>query len=1015
LFYSILLLISAITSAYSAESSSELKNEYFVDILTEEDGFISSKIYSIIQDNQGFIWFGTAENGVMRYDGREVTLFEFDSINPNGLSHNYAGNLMLDHEGKIWIGTWGGGANIYDPKTGKFIHFTHESERSDSLSSNRIQTLFHDQEGTIWLGSYENGLNRYLGNTSFEHIKNNKNDKFSLSHNRIWDIEDNDINSLWIATSFGLNLYNKRNKTFSHLFPVPENLTPTGANEIRNILKTSTKKIYIGTQMGPFIFDKQTNVFTPLKTINDDNLGQVNSMIEDHAGNIWIVTSKGLFRKSYTNNFIEEFKLEHNHGLRIIFEDSSRTLWVTNEHHGIYKITPNRKFKTIINEDLVAPNGITIDSNGDLLIASSLSALYKWHVSSQTLETLSPPIFSNENSHEGNRLLDKPIIFLDGMNNLWLVQDDGLAKVNLITKKVNILEYPPSKPDYQQFRELRAVNMDRHGVLWIGTYKNGIYLYTPSTESFTHVDESLGLSHPEVFDIFKDNKQRIWVGTGDGLNLWDEESQRFIIFKHDVNQSDSLLGKIIQDIHQSKDGKIWIGTQKGLNLFIPETQTFKHFDKRNGLPTSLVRAITEDSNGSLWITTNKGVSKLNPRTEEITNFDRQNGLSGLNYYSGSLVTARDDILFTSSQRGVEFFDTSAISTNNNEFNIVLTKFNKMGKPVKLDTPYSYITDIQLSYLDYFFSFEFSVVNFISPNKNKYSYKLEGYDDNWIDIGHRNVAAFTSLDGGSYKFLARATNSNGEWGEKILSINLTISPPPWKTWWAYILYILAILIILLIAINMRTRLQKIEIQRQKQFVAALEEQVSEKIASLNTQAQDLLKANQKLEILTYKDGLTGLYNRRYFDIRLKEEINRHYRQNQPLSLILADIDHFKRYNDFYGHQSGDNTLKQVAECIITTVARITDANCRYGGEEFAIILPNTSVTESTIVAERLCSAIESMKIPHEKSNSSAFITLTLGVVTILSNQKTSVESIVLSADKALYLGKSNGRNCVFRAE
>ena len=170
----------------------------------------------------------------------------------------------------------------------------------------------------------------------------------------------------------------------------------------------------------------------------------------------------------------------------------------------------------------------------------------------------------------------------------------------------------------------------------------------------------------------------------------------------------------------------------------------------------------------------------------------------------------------------------------------------------------------------------------------------------------------------------------------------------------------------------------------------------------------------MEILTYQDGLTGLFNRRYFDERLKTETVRHFREKQPLSLILGDIDHFKRYNDFYGHLQGDACLKQVAKCIGSSVARVTDANCRYGGEEFAIILPNTSIEESTIVAERLCLNIEKLKLPHEKSETSSFVTLTLGVVTIPAGQETSVDSIISSADKALYLGKSNGRNKVIRA-
>lgn len=1012
IFFAI-LFVGLIMPAYSNEPLSEMANEYSVELLTEEDGFVSSEIYSIVQDTQGLLWFGTAENGVMRYDGRKVTLFEFDSMSSNGLSHNDAGNLMLDRDGRIWIGTWGGGANLYQSKTGEFQHFIHDPLRANSISSNRIQSLFHDQNGSIWLGSYDHGLSRYIGNNSFEHIEKIDGVESSLSHNRIWDIEDNDSESLWIATSFGLNLYNKNLNTFSHFFPDPENPTPTGANEIRNILKTSQGKFYVGTQKGPFNFDPINGIFTPLKTIDDEYIGQINSMIEDQEGYVWFVSSSGLFRQSNAGSQIEKFNLEHNHGLRIIFEDSSHTIWVTSENHGIYKIVPHRKFKSLNNPALTAPNGIAVDANGDLLIVSSSSQLYKWQVSSQQLETLSDPIFRNDNGYGGNRLVERPIIFPDD-NNIWIAQDDGLAKFNLTTKQIELLKYPQPDTNYSEFRELRALSTDKKGNLWIGTYKNGIYQYNILTKSFTHLDDSLGLSHPEVLGIFKDSAQNIWVGTGDGVNLWDDINQEFISFKSDNTKTDSLLGKIVQDIHQASDGSIWIATQKGLNLYLPKTNSFKHFDKRHGLPTSLIRAIEDDDNGHLWLTTNKGISKLNPRSGEVTNFDSYNGLLGLNYYANSLVKGGQQTLFTSSQRGIEFFNTSEIENDNSEYNVVLTGFNKMGQSVILEKPYSYVTDIQLSYLDYFFSFEFSVLDFVSPSKNQYAYKLEGYDNNWIDIGNRNVAAFTNLDGGIYKLLVKATNSSGEWGEQLLSINLHVSPPPWKTWWAYSLYSLIAGLLVVISIYFRTRLQQSEIVRQKKFVLALEEQVIEKTASLNTQANDLILANKQLEVLTYQDGLTGLYNRRYFDKKLTTEIKRHYRQKQPLSLILCDIDHFKLYNDYYGHQQGDLCLKEITQCISANVARATDANCRYGGEEFALILPNTSTQESTIVAQRLCLAIEEMRIAHKKSETSTFVTMTLGVVTIAPEQKISVDATVLSADKALYRGKSKGRNRVVRA-
>ena len=180
--------------------------------------------------------------------------------------------------------------------------------------------------------------------------------------------------------------------------------------------------------------------------------------------------------------------------MRIIFEDSSNTIWVTSETHGIYKIVPHRKFKSINSSALTSPNGITVDANGDLLIVSSSSQLFKWQVSSQKLERLSAAIFSSKNGYGENRLLEKPIIFLDDNNILWIAQDDGLAKFDLATRAIDLIKYPKSDPSYNEFRELRALNTDKYGNLWIGTYKNGVYRYDPLTKSFNHLDDSLGLS-----------------------------------------------------------------------------------------------------------------------------------------------------------------------------------------------------------------------------------------------------------------------------------------------------------------------------------------------------------------------------------------------------------------------------------------------------------------------------------------------------------------------------------------
>ena len=393
----------------STAKGNEIQNDYTIELLTEETGFVSYEIYSIVQDKKGFLWFGTGENGIMRYDSRKVMQLEAGEAGNTNLSHNEAGNLMHDKQGNIWVGTWGAGVNKYNPKSGRFEYFNHSSTLGDSISGNRIQSLFQDSEGQYWFGSYADGLNLYLGQGKFKRFPYQNRTQQGPSHNRIWDIEELDSQRLLIATSYGLNIFNKSTETFSNFLPDPNSDSPTGANEIRNILVLANGDILVGTQNGPFLFDVEKGHFFSLLTDKGDKLGQINSVIEDHSGNIWLVSSTGLFVMQRGNEHFEYFPLGSDNSLRIVFEDSSGVLWVTSEIDGIYKLSPNRKFRSINQEVLVSPNAITTDSDGNLLIVTATSSLYRWHVSEQTLELLVEDLFQYDERDNQNRQQEKQV------------------------------------------------------------------------------------------------------------------------------------------------------------------------------------------------------------------------------------------------------------------------------------------------------------------------------------------------------------------------------------------------------------------------------------------------------------------------------------------------------------------------------------------------------------------------------------------------------------------------------
>ncbi len=281
----------------------------------------------------------------------------------------------------------------------------------------------------------------------------------------------------------------------------------------------------------------------------------------------------------------------------------------------------------------------------------------------------------------------------------------------------------------------------------------------------------------------------LWAGTKDaGLIRYNISRNKFVLFKSDVNNYGSISGDLITAIYEDKKRNVWFGTSIGLNKYIRPTNSFTHYTEMDGLPNNLIFAIQGDAQGNLWFSTNKGISKLNPETGKIKNYDITYGFTSNRFYFTGCETENGDIYF-GGPGGITRFNPDSIKDNPYIPPIVITSFRIFDKPLPFGNK------IKLLYDKNFLSFGFAALSYLSPERNQYAYKMEGIDRDWVYSGNTHNVSYTNLAPGEYTFKVKGSNNDGVWNEAGTSIFIIISPPWWKTSWAYISYGLVLILTL----------------------------------------------------------------------------------------------------------------------------------------------------------------------------------------------------------------------------
>ena len=786
----------------------------------------------MIQDRRGFMWFGT-EDGLNRYDGYGFFVIRNDPDNPSSLSHNDVTTLYEDHSGIIWMGTNNGGLNRYDPATETFTRYQFDPGNPRSISNDFITALSEDNEGNLWIGTLA-GLNRFVpagknneDTASFVRYIRDPNNSWTLSGNVIRTIYVDQSGALWVGTEGGLNKgvrivpgnHSIDSLLFIRIHSNPNDPASLTDDRIRSLYEDSRGTLWVGTERGlnklianPTLSGGRTRArfvryFNSPSNPRSLSHNGVYALFEDKSGTFWVGTNGGgidRFNRDngqfirYENDPRDPTSLSYNQ-IRCIYEDRSGNLWIGTYGGGISKVDRGKKAFEHFTRDPESNNTLSEpivwcvyeDEEGILWIGTHGGGLNRLdRKTGRYTQYRANPLNPRSLPSDFIRCVVE-----DRSGYLWLgTSASGIARFNRKTGGCVTYQNDPSNPSSLSNNAIRALYIDASDTLWIGTLGGGLNKMAPpkqKEESPTFVryvndpSDPRSLGNNFIRAIYEDKAGTFWLPTyGGGIDSFDPRTGVFEHFRNDRNVPGSLSNNYVFAVTEDREGILWIGTWGGgLNRYDRKAGVFTSFRQNDGLPSDAIYGILEDREGFLWFSSNKGLSKCDPRKETFRNFDVNDGLQSNEFNGGSYFKSKTGEMFFGGINGFNAFMPETIKDNPYVPPIVITSFRKMNQEVKFGRSIADVRTLELSYKDYVFSFEFAALDYTNPDKNRYAYKMEGLDKEWVFTNsHKRFAHYTTLPPGGYVFRVKGSNNDGIWNNEGVSVRVVITPPFWRTLW-----------------------------------------------------------------------------------------------------------------------------------------------------------------------------------------------------------------------------------------
>jgi ligand-binding sensor domain-containing protein len=812
-------LVGHVASAEVLKTVQQLAPPLSFDHLGNVDGLPNSDVRVIAQDRRGFLWFGT-QDGLARYDGTKMRVYRPNENDPTSISGGYITAITLDASGKLWVGTDENGVDLYDPDTDQFTRYVHSNAKG-SPSTVGVTAIVRDTKDRIWFAmSNGNGLDRFdpATNTFAEYVT-------GPLETAITALAVDKSGNLWLGTaSEGVLRWNPDDNSSVSYRPQPGDERGLGAAPITSILVASTGSVWIGTdgeglvQIDPAakrLVHHRESANDP-GTISDDH---VSALFEDRHHDLWIGTTNGLNRMDSANRMVQ-YHHDPNDPTSLafpqvetIFQDAGGVTWVGGFTSGVCKFDELRMKFGHYRTRTHSANSYFEDPDGTLWVGTENGGLYKYELKAQRVtlyHSFGPP------GDEGSIALESAWIsslHRDHRGTLWIaLKGQGLIAFDTTHETYKQYGPDPDKPNGLPVDTIWDIWEDDHGMLWLATWGGGLVRFDPQLETFTAIPPDASSLPPYLYVLYPDpnDKKILWIGTAHGgLVRFDTVARTGSAFRHKADNAASLASDDVLSVYRDPQGTVWVGTYGGgLNQLDPSTGKAKHFTTSNsGLTNDVLWGILPDDDGKLWLATNGGgLARFDPKAGTFLVYDATDGVQDSEFGQGSFMRSKSGKLYVGGVGGFNAFFPKDITRDAYVPPVAMTGFKIFNEDVKLERPIWTLPAIEVSYSESF-EIQFAALSFAAPSKNHYAYKLEGFDDKFIETD-RPFTTYTKLPGGKYTLRIRASNEHGVWNEAGIALKISVKPPIWRTWPAFAIYV----VVLAAAVFLLFRMQQQKVRR-----------------------------------------------------------------------------------------------------------------------------------------------------------------------------------------------------------